>query len=120
MWPAHGSQIACWLCVADDAAYHREYRRRNPERLRLIAKRHFEKVQEVKRKAKDRPCEDCGVQYPWYVMQFDHTGADKTFTIGQSVVGIARLIEEIAKCEVVCANCHAERTHQRKQGLTSN
>jgi hypothetical protein len=57
------------------------------------------------------------VQYPYYVMQFDHLG-DKEFTIGLSVrrsVGYKRLMSEIAKCEVVCANCHAERTFQRMQ-----
>ena len=25
------------------------------------------------------------------------------------------LLEEIAKCQVVCANCHAMRTHARKE-----
>ena len=29
-------------------------------------------------------------------------------------VSLARLMAEIAKCEVVCANCHAERTHKRR------
>jgi hypothetical protein len=31
--------------------------------------------------------------------------------------GAARetLLEEIAKCDVVCANCHRLRTYQRKQ-----
>lgn len=64
--------------------------------------------------AKDRPCADCGRKYPGYVMQFDHI-RDKKFCVacygGKSVKTV---LAEIAKCEVVCANCHAERTHQKK------
>ncbi|OZE35613.1 hypothetical protein CH259_16425 [Rhodococcus sp. 05-2254-4] len=56
------------------------------------------------------------MQYPYYVMQFDHLG-DKHFNIGQMgpTSGRARLVAEIAKCEVVCANCHAERTFRRSR-----
>ena len=68
--------------------------------------------------AKSRSCTDCGVQYPYYVMEFDHLDADaKHFNVSAGVTSVSheRLLAEIAKCEVVCANCHAERTHQRKQ-----
>ena len=54
---------------------------------------------------------------PPYVMQFDHLGEDKDrdiATLTRSPVSLARLMVEIAKCEVVCANCHAERTHERR------
>jgi hypothetical protein len=71
---------------------------------------------EIIRAAKDKPCSDCGIAYPYYVMQFDHLdAASKEFNIGVMgpTVGRDRLLDEIAKCEVVCANCHAERTHQR-------
>lgn len=64
---------------------------------------------------KDAPCADCGVKYPPYVMQFDHL-SDKQFTLsrarGQSA-SVETILAEIAKCELVCANCHAERTHSR-------
>lgn len=69
-------------------------------------------------KAKDCPCLDCNIKYPTYVMQFDHVRGVKTIAIGSATArlkDIARLNEEIAKCEVVCANCHAERTFKRKQ-----
>lgn len=71
------------------------------------------------REAKEVPCTDCGVQYPPHVMQFDHVRGVKLFDIGsragQGTVSLATLRAEIAKCEVVCANCHAERTYQRQQ-----
>ena len=28
-----------------------------------------------------------------------------------------RVLEEIAKCELVCANCHAVRTYERVRGV---
>jgi hypothetical protein len=69
------------------------------------------------------PCTDCGRGYPPYVMQFDHLGEDKDRDIANLVaspVSLARLAAEIEKCEVVCANCHAERTHQRRQAVTAS
>lgn len=63
------------------------------------------------------PCTDCGLYYPYFVMQFDHIGKDKEFDIGKAVhsgIGMKRLDAEIAKCELVCANCHAYRTHERQ------
>lgn len=70
------------------------------------------------RAAKEVPCADCGIQYPYYVMQFDHLdGDEKAFNIGQvgPTSGRPKLLAEIAKCEVVCANCHSERSYRRLQ-----
>lgn len=66
--------------------------------------------------AKTRPCCDCGIQYPYYVMDFDHRdGATKKFALN-SVYYEAKgaILREIEKCDVVCANCHRERTHRRQ------
>ena len=64
---------------------------------------------------KKGPCTDCGNSYPPYVMQFDHIGTDKMGDISKMVTKVSwqRVMDEVAKCEVVCANCHAERTHSR-------
>jgi len=71
------------------------------------------------RQAKDVPCADCSQRYPHYVMDFDHrTGEKKFFNIsvagGQTRLSWERIAEEIAKCDVVCANCHRIRTHERR------
>lgn len=64
---------------------------------------------------KSKPCTDCGFSYPEYVMDFDHV-------LGEKVANISKLrgskkwrllVEELSKCELVCSNCHRERTHQR-------
>ena len=62
------------------------------------------------------PCAECGRQYPYYVMDFDHLG-DKQYLISKLVVvnNFSVLQRELKKCEVVCANCHRERTFRRLQ-----
>jgi hypothetical protein len=67
------------------------------------------------RAAKSRPCVDCGVRYPYYVMDFDHReGTAKSFILSDVPRATSKsLMQEIDKCDLVCANCHRERTHQR-------
>ena len=64
-------------------------------------------------KAKDVPCVDCGVKYHPAAMDFDHVYGEKLFNISKACVrGVskAKLIAEIAKCQIRCANCHRIRT----------
>lgn len=69
---------------------------------------------------KDRtPCADCGQHFPYYVMDFDHRD-DKEALVSTLVNsgGMARLLAEIEKCDIVCANCHRERTFRRAAALS--
>lgn len=75
---------------------------------------------EVKRnlinKAKDKPCIDCGVKYPPYVMDLDHINPkNKSRNISDFLrIGkISELLAELKKCEPVCSNCHRERTYSK-------
>ena len=66
---------------------------------------------------KSQPCTDCGECYPPYVMDFDHVRGQKAKDVARMVGGnysVKRVLAEIAKCELVCSNCHRERTHQRR------
>jgi len=80
--------------------------------------RAYQRHRELIREAKSRPCADCGVQYPYYVMDFDHRdGVDKLFELHSVARKTAQsILREIEKCDVVCANCHRERTYQRRVG----
>ncbi len=92
------------------------------KRAAASSKRQTEKIRSFIRQVKDAPCFDCGTKYPYYVMQFDHRDGAKSFTIGnysKGKISLDRVVEEISKCDVVCANCHAERTHQRRQSSGS-
>ena len=66
--------------------------------------------------AKCKPCMDCGREYPHYVLDFDHVRGDKRRAVSKmKYCSVRLLLEEIAKCDVVCANCHRERTFKRKE-----
>jgi hypothetical protein len=60
-----------------------------------------------------RPCVDCGETDP-VVLEFDHVG-NKLFDISKGLRDRSwqTVLDEIAKCEVVCANCHRRRTARR-------
>ncbi len=70
-------------------------------------------------KAKRAPCTDCLNTYTPVAMDFDHLPQHrKSFTISQYrelVPSVAVLEAEIAKCDVVCANCHRQRTQERNR-----
>ena len=64
--------------------------------------------------AKGVPCKDCGGVFPVYVMDFDHRDpGDKEALISHLVnaLSLRRLVAEMAKCDVVCSNCHRIRTY---------
>lgn len=62
---------------------------------------------------KEHPCIDCGETDP-IVLEFDHRDdVDKSNNISTLVgsgFGWKRIVEEIEKCDVRCANCHRRRT----------
>ena len=62
---------------------------------------------------REHPCVDCGESDP-VVLEFDHLG-DKKFGIADGIRNRnwQDVLDEIAKCEVVCANCHRRRTAKR-------
>lgn len=68
----------------------------------------------VRQLKESNPCRDCGVFYPYYVMDFDHVETNaQDINLLSSTGRIGALKNEIKKCELVCANCHRTRTHQR-------
>lgn len=102
---------------ADHYARNRaDYQERNRQRR--------ERLRSVIEEAKNRPCFDCGERHPYYVMDFDHRDpAEKRHNVGavHHFGSVKALRAEIAKCDVVCANCHRERTHgQNRYGIKSH
>jgi hypothetical protein len=61
-------------------------------------------------------CIDCGYSKHPEALQFDHLpGFKKHFEISKSYLKpLEEVLDEIKKCEVVCACCHAIRTHNRR------
>ncbi len=61
-------------------------------------------------------CAICGFNKHPHALQFDHL-RDKKANVSdliRSDYGLATIMKEIEKCQVLCANCHAYVTHQRK------
>ena len=108
-------------CKSCQRAYHRFYYRNN--KLRFIEKNRRNKRRQRKRlraileETKQRPCQDCGGHFHPWVMEFDHRdGSTKEAAVADLVskgCTDARLLTEIRKCDIVCANCHRMRTYHR-------
>lgn len=60
---------------------------------------------------RSHPCVDCGETDP-IVLEFDHI-SPKGHRISLCSMSLERLIAEVAKCKVRCANCHKRRHSKR-------
>lgn len=100
------------------------------ERAKAARRRHYEKNKEAYiartrqrerelleyvRTIKDQPCMDCGVRYNPWIMEFDHREPSEKIANINTIIASGnkkKLLEELEKCDVVCANCHRERTYK--------
>jgi hypothetical protein len=117
-------------------AYEKAYREANKEKIKAYrdsrkdinseaSRRYREKYSSIPkpskagvyRDAKKKPCTDCGATFPYFVMNLDHVRGKKKFVVAywqRSEITLDMLIKEIAKCEVVCVNCHHLRVARRR------
>jgi hypothetical protein len=118
------------------AAYYAKYYQEHKEEIAARSRKHYQKHKEkiaagyqelykitdwCVEKYGNNPCEDCGHWFPWECMDFDHRPEEvKTFGVADkggrkaTPKNIATVEKEIAKCDLVCANCHRIRTKGRK------
>jgi hypothetical protein len=101
----------------DPAKYQREYWHAHPEHRKRVRenqkRRALENHQFIADYLREHPCVDCG-EKDIVVLQFDHVrGKRKNDVTGMSTLSLKNILLEIAKCEVVCANCHTRRTAKR-------
>lgn len=69
---------------------------------------------------KQRGCIDCGYNTHAVALQFDHISDNKKGSVSnliRSDYAWSTILEEINKCEVRCANCHAVMTARRKNAI---
>ncbi len=65
-----------------------------------------------------RGCTDCGYNKHPAALHFDHLpGTEKKVNLAELRLrySVRSMKEEMEKCEVVCANCHAVRTARRRE-----
>jgi hypothetical protein len=84
----------------------------NRKMCKKYSERYEEDVLEYKRST---PCADCGQYFPACVMDFDHVLGVKYKSLSKMMYSSTQSrIAEMAKCELVCSNCHRVRTEQRR------
>lgn len=114
-----------WCRICKTVQSKRCVRHRDPVKRRIshnrAVRRAYDKKCQIVNLAKATPCLDCGIQYPPYIMDFDHVRGKKLMNVGEMKNRSESMLrDEIAKCEVVCANCHREREHKRSLLNASN
>ena len=113
------------LGKADRAAYckpcmrlycQEHYRKNKPLHLRRRYGRTVSERVRIRRAVDEylsqHPCVDCG-ESNLIVLEFDHVRGQKSGEISTMIFKqtMARVFEEIAKCDVRCANCHRKKTY---------
>src|SRR5437762_1658663 len=115
-------QTWCRECFAEaNARNYQANRERERARIyRYIAARRAEVGQKIIEYLREHPCVDCG-ERDIVVLEFDHIGdkvADISVYAGSGRTW-ARVMAEIEKCEVRCANCHRRKTRERSASRTT-
>jgi transposase len=109
-------------CSKGTIAYHvgegqKEKTRDRTNRNRTILKR---KLWDIKEK---NGCEDCKEKYPHWMLDFDHKPGFKKIDSPTQMLqkySWEKALQELNKCDIVCANCHRIRTYQRNQSGYKN
>jgi hypothetical protein len=111
-----GLQTFCRECQRSYMRWHYDTNREYylAKALRSNSKRRTG-VRAMLHELKSVPCASCGTAYPPWVMEFDHVRGQKLFNVSEGLMrGAKELLAEAAKCEIVCSNCHQDRTWQRQ------
>ena len=109
------------------------------EKARADSRRHYERHPEqyLARNTKDKRekrdfiqkykeyhgCMDCGGKFPYFVLDLDHRDPhDKKYALNRIhlLASWDKMVEEINKCDVVCANCHRIRSFEKGHHLHRN
>ena len=97
-------------------SYNRKYYQLNRKHLLEKQREKNRRFAENRRKwlieyKKTLCCIRCGENHPATLTFHHRETSDKSFEVGNAIclgVSLKKLIAEIEKCEVLCANCHAK------------
>jgi hypothetical protein len=111
------------ICRDCQRLQRREHYERNVEKEKArtykVTKRRREDAQRfIYEYLSYQKCVDCG-EYDFSVLTFDHVRGKKKKEISRMIAdgdSVDAILQEIAKCQVVCANCHMRREQQRRGG----
>ena len=112
--------VVCANChrLRSRARHRRWLATRTPSSAPGIAerRRHWRRNAEILDQLRSVPCADCGDRYAQCSMDFDHRDpTQKLRSVTRLINGsLDVLLAEVAKCDIVCANCHRVRTFNRR------
>jgi len=116
---AMGLQSFCKSC---SSSTRNSYYKKNTVKEKAYDRNRKKKIKEFLWDLKRKPCADCGKSFHPICMDFDHR-ENKKFEISDGIVnGFSKkkLLEEIKKCDLVCACCHRLRTFERSCKFDKN
>lgn len=108
-----------WNCRACNAQWHAEHKSSHNQ---MIAARNRRIAEDINRKLfeykLERGCADCGERDPT-VLEFDHVDGktQAVSTMARYALRWPRILLELERCDVVCANCHRRRTSRRANDI---
>lgn len=110
------AQVRLSYCKECGKVLTRSHYRNNKRQYLDRNVRSYLKRRELVRQLKSHACADCGIEYPYYVMDFDHReGEIKEYELNRiDRMSIKAILREIEKCDVVCSNYHRVRTYNRR------
>jgi hypothetical protein len=111
----------CRVCQKKHSRLHYE---NNTRTVKLRTKERNTRVGAINRAyvneyLRQHPCVDCG-NNNIIVLEFDHVRGKKRKEVSHmidSAFSLDSIIEEIAKCDVRCANCHRIRHHNERNNI---
>src|SRR5260221_6827290 len=106
-----GVQSVCKSCKRQTDA--RDYRKNVAKLMKQKTARRRRQLEWHHQLKRGRPCSICGRVFQPAAMQWDHRPGTKKLGDVASLLNRAsraRVEAEIAKCDLVCANCHAIRS----------
>jgi hypothetical protein len=97
-----GRAYVCKVCTN---AYNKVHYQANKPAYIAKVRRWESRALERMRELKSKPCADCGGSFHYSAMDFDHVDGKKEFSLSAAHKrGLRKIEDEMAKCEVVCAN----------------
>ncbi|AXH70438.1 HNH endonuclease [Gordonia phage Daredevil] len=111
-----GLQKSCKSCVKEiNRTYYLSSPQKSGDRLRSRNRARWAARLVVRAFKASHSCVDCGLR-DRVVMEFDHVRGEKLGDLSRMAndgFGVEKILAEIAKCDLVCANCHRRRTASR-------
>jgi len=124
--PAFYMQTSCPTCAAlfiparAWQKYCQPKCRNNAPSKKLVTQKFQQLRRDLINKIKtDRGCAKCGYNTHPAALDFNHVRGEKSFGVGQDPkIAMHKLLDEISKCEILCANCHRVHTATNRHWQT--